>query len=210
MPRPVLWTSMRTTGTVARLMLAEARIDHETRFLSLGAGEHRKPAYLAVNPKGQVPALALEDGSVLTENIAIALHVGLSAPDSGLVPADPLAMARTVEWLSWGVCTIVTAWQPRFMPGRFTDGGESAEAALAEAATARAMSALDIAEAALEGRETLLGDRPTAADLMLFFNTTIAARLGLADGRWPNLAAHRARIAARPAVAPILAEEGLA
>ncbi len=201
---------MRTTGTVARLMLAEAGIDHETRFLSLDQGEHKAPGYLAVNPKGQVPTLVLEDGTVITENVAIALHVGLAAPASGLVPPDPRGMARTIEWFSWGVCTIVTAWQPRFLPGRFTDGGEGAEAAVVASATARAKRALDVAEAALDGRDTLLGGPPTAADFMLYFNTTIAARLGLAEGRWPGLAGHRARIAARPAVAPILAEEGLA
>jgi glutathione S-transferase len=69
---------------------------------------------------------------------------------------------------------------------------------------------MDHAEAALAGRETLLGGPPTAADLMLAFLTTMAGLMGVGDGRWPNLAAHRARIAARPRVAPILAEEGLA
>ncbi|WP_291296641.1 glutathione S-transferase family protein [Elioraea sp.] len=209
MSRLVLWTSTRTTGTIARLVLAEAGLDHETRFLALREGEHKQPDFLAINPKGQVPALVLPDGTVITENIAIALYAGLAAPGSGVMPADPVGMARTVEWLSWGVCSIVSAWQPRFMPGRFTAGGEGAEADVATAAEERAAAALDIAEAALEGRETLLGGPPTAADLMLLFITTMGSLLGI-GGDTPNLAAHRERMAARPKVAAILAEEGLA
>jgi glutathione S-transferase len=208
MARHVLWTSTRTTGTVARLVLAEAGLDHETRFLALREGEHRQPAFLAINPKGQVPALVLPDGTAITENIAIALYAGLAVPGT-VMPADPIGMARTVEWLSWGVCSVVSTWQPRFMPGRFTAGGEAAEADIATAAEERATAALDLAEAALEGRETLLGGEPTAADLMLLFITTMGSLLGI-GGDTPNLAAHRARIAARPKVAAILAEEGLA
>jgi glutathione S-transferase len=208
MTRPVLWTSTRTTGTIARLVLAEAGIDHDVRFLALREGEHRQPAFLAINPKGQVPALVLADGTVITENIAIALYAALAAPGT-VMPADAIGQAKTVEWLSWGVCSIVSAWQPRFMPGRFTAGGEAAEADVATAAEERAAAALDIAEAALEGRETLLGGPPTAADMMLLFITTMGSLLGI-GGDTPNLAAHRARLAARPKVAAILAEEGLA
>jgi len=207
MPGLVLWTAARTTGTVARLILAESGLPHGTRFLNLREGEHRRPEFLAINPKGQVPALVLGDGSALTENVAIALHVGLAAPASGLIPADPPGMARTVEWLSWGVCQVVSAWQPRFMPERFTGGGAAAEAALAAASEARAVAALMLAEATLADRDTLLGGPPTAADLMLFFLPSMAARLGVL-GEAPNLAAHRARIASQPAVARIIAEQG--
>lgn len=210
MASPVLWTSTRTTGTIARLVLAEAGLAHETRVLSLRDGEHREPAFLAINPKGQVPVLVLEDGTAITENIAIAAYAGAMAPGSGVMPADPLGLALALSWLSWGVCSIVSMWQPAFMPGRFTGGGEAAEQAVAAAARARAVAAMDHAEAALAGRDTLLGGPPAAPDLMLAFMTGMARAISLAEGRWPNLEAHRARIAARPRVAPILAEEGLA
>jgi glutathione S-transferase len=209
MGAPVLWTSTRTTGTIARLLLAEAGLAHETRFLSLKDGEHRRPEYLAVNPKAQVPALVLEDGTVITENIAIAAYAGAMAPGSGVMPADPVGMAQALGWLSWGVCSIVSMWQPAFLPGRFTGGGEAAEAAVAAAAQARAVAAMDHAEAALADRESLLGGPPTAPDLMLAFMTTMAGAIGLGEGRWPNLEAHRGRVAARPKVAAVLAEEGL-
>ncbi|MCU0985821.1 MAG: glutathione S-transferase family protein [Acetobacteraceae bacterium] len=205
----LLWTSRATTGTFARLVLAEAGIAHATRFVSLREGEHRQSEFLAINPKGQVPTLVLADGTVLTENIAIALWAGQAAPRSGLIPPDPLGAARTVEWLSWAVCTIVSAWQPAFLPARFTDGGEAAEAAVASRSRARAAEALAIPEQALAGRDTLQGGAPTAADLMLMFMTTVADRVGLL-GQRPNLSAHRARLAARPAVAAVLADEGLA
>ena len=82
----VLWTCRRTSGVVARIVLAESGLPHETRFVDLRAGEHRAEPYLAVNAKGEVPALALPDGSVLTEGPAIHLYAARAMPGARLMP----------------------------------------------------------------------------------------------------------------------------
>ncbi len=75
-----LWTSTFTSGTLAHQIAAVAGVPFELRFISLRAGDHKKPDYLAVNPKGEVPALQLPDGTVVTELPAIIQWFAEAAP----------------------------------------------------------------------------------------------------------------------------------
>lgn len=205
----VLWTCARTSGTVARIVLAESGLPHETRFVDLRAGEHRTEAFLAVNPKGQVPALSLPDGAALTEGPAIHVYVGRMVPGSRLVPEDAAGMAHALEWLSWCAWTLGSAVQPAFLPGRFA-GVAEAEAAVRDAARVRMAEAMAFADRSLAGRVTLLGtEAPTAPDYYLTILTIFAARSGVEVAGLADLQRHRALMAARPKVAAIIAEEGL-
>lgn len=206
----VLWTCRRTSGVVARIVLAESGLPHETRFVDLRAGEHRAEPYLAVNAKGEVPALALPDGSVLTEGPAIHLYAARAMPGARLMPEEAVAFAHGVEWLCWCAWTLGTAVQPAFMPGKFTAGGEGAEGAVRSAAQMRLTQAAAVADRALAGKDTLLGTaEPTLADYYLAVITIFSAALGANLAGLAALARHRAMIAARPRVAAILADEGL-
>lgn len=207
--RHVLWTARRTSGTVARIVLAESGLDHETRFIDVHAGEHRTAAFRATNPKGQVPALSLPDGSVLTEGPAIQLHVARMAPGSGLMPADALGQARVMEWLCWCAWTLGRTIQPAFLPDRFV-GEANAVGPVRDAARARFAEAMAHADRALGERGTLLGtEAPTAPDHYLMILAIFASRLGLDLSGHARLLRHRTTIAARPRVAAILADEGL-
>jgi len=93
----ILWSSTRTSGTVAHLALAAAGIAFELRLLSLRQGEHKQPAYLAVNPKGEVPALQLPGGAVITEIPAILAWADATAPEAGLFARDAAGHAAGVE-----------------------------------------------------------------------------------------------------------------
>ena len=98
----VLWTCRRTSGVVARIVLAESGLPHETRFVDLRAGEHRAERYLAVNPKGEVPALALPDGSVLTEGPAIHLYAARAMPGAScFATASSTTGTRSSAAPSW-------------------------------------------------------------------------------------------------------------
>src|SRR5690349_4510715 len=85
------------------IALEEIGEPFEAIAVSLRAGEHQSAEYLAVNPKGLVPALAV-DGErprrVLTEVPAILIHLARRHPEAGLLPDDPWAEARCVEWLA--------------------------------------------------------------------------------------------------------------
>lgn len=202
----ILWVSTRTSALAARLGFALAGNPGEVREISLRAGDARTPEFLAMNPKGQVPVLQLDDGVALTETPAILLALGESFPGSGLLGASPLERWRVMEWLSWYAWTVPGAFMPGFAPARF--GPATAENAIREAALVRAGAALDFASGALGGRDWLVGERLTAADLVLAMLTVFAGFLNIAP---PDaLLAHRARVFATPALKPVLVAEGMA
>ena len=80
-----------------RLTLKEKGLQYKSRFLRLTAGEHLDPAYLAINPDGQVPTL-VHDGAIITETTVINEYLEDVFPDPPLRPADPVARARMRRW----------------------------------------------------------------------------------------------------------------
>lgn len=71
------------------------------KVVNLTQGDNQKPEYLAINPKGMVPALEIEPGVILTEAAAIMRYLAATAPDQSLNPADPLRWARVDEAMSY-------------------------------------------------------------------------------------------------------------
>jgi glutathione S-transferase len=202
----ILWSSTRTSGTVVHLALAEAGLPVEIRFLSLRGGEHKQPGFLAVNPKGEVPALQLASGQVITELPALLTWAHLTAPEAGLFPADVaghVACAERVAELHW---TLARAIGPGFSPARFAPGlDEAGQAVLREAAQGRLDAALGRFAGRLGAGPFLGGAAPDASDFFLWF----AARCALWMQRpVPDaLAAQAAALEARPRVAAALARE---
>lgn len=209
MDRPVLWTSTFTSGTLAHQVAAVSGLPFELRFISLRAGEHKKPDYLAVNPKGEVPALQLPDGTVITEAPAIIQWFAEAAPDSGLLPRDPSRRIKAIEWLAWCHWSMGRHFNPCFAATRFVDGDEQAAPAVRAAALKRARAALVFADAALQARGgTLVGtETPAAPDLFLASLGGFAGFLKLDISDLAALGALMRRVAAMPAVAAALARE---
>ena len=202
----ILWVSARTSSLAARLAFALAGMPGEVREVSLRAGEARTPEFLALNPKGQVPVLQLDDGAALTETLAMLLALGESFPEARLLGAAPMERWRVMEWLSWYAWTMPGAFMPAFAPGRF--GPAPAEGAIRIAALARAGEALGFAAARLEGRDWAVGEGLTAADLVLAMLTGFGGFLNIVP---PDaLLAHRARVFAVPTLRPVLLAEGMA
>ena len=86
----------RSSGT--RILLEELGAPHEVRAVNMKAGEQRKPAFLAVNPMGKVPAI-LHRGELVTEQVAIFVYLADLVPQAGLAPA--LDDARRGPYLRW-------------------------------------------------------------------------------------------------------------
>ena len=209
MGRPVLWTSTFTSGTLAHQVAAVSGLPFDLRFISLRAGDHRKPDYLALNPKGEVPALQLPDGTVITEAPAIIQWFAEAAPDSGLLPADPGKRIKGIEWLAWCHWSMGRHFNPCFAPTRFVDGDEEAATALRAAALKRARTALEFADAALARQGgTLLGTAtPSAPDLFLVALGSFAGFLKLDISHLVALGALTRRVMDMPAVAAAMARE---
>lgn len=211
MTKPILWTSTRTSGSIVHQMAAASGLDIDVRFISLRAGDHRRPDYLAINPKGEVAALQLPaEGTTVTEIPAIALWLAEAAPGAGLLPTDPLGRAKGMEWLAWCHFRMANTFSMAFLADRFAGGDAAAARTLRAAAIPRAHDALAFAEAALDGRPhgTILGTpQVTAPDIFLAALLAFAGFLGIEAADFPRLSALAARVAAQPRIAAAIARE---
>ena len=158
--------------------------------------------YLALNPKGQVPALRTPEGRFLTEGAAILQYVADRAPASGLAPAaGTFERYELQQWLSYiGSEIHKQVFYSIFNP-------TSPPEAKAYARDVALPSKYAFLSSYLEGREFLLGDRFTVADAYLVTTLNWAAPAGADLSRWPVLKAYHARQCQRPAVARAIAEE---
>jgi glutathione S-transferase len=158
--------------------------------------------YFKTNPKGSVPALVLDDGSVLTEGPAIVQYVADQKPDSGLAPrAGTLERYRLMEILNYISSELHKSFSPLFNPATPAE----AKPALQEIVGKK----LDYLTGHLGERKFLLGDTFTVADAYLFTVLSWTAHVGIELGKWPVLAAYHARVGHRPKVQEALKAEGL-
>jgi glutathione S-transferase len=159
--------------------------------------------FLAINRKGYVPALQLDDGSVLTEGAAIVQYLADSRPEAKLAPAPgTMQRVRLQEQLNFIASELHNAFTPLF--------NEKAAEAEKAAAPARIARRFDNVEAMLaDGRPHLLGEDFSVADIYLFVVASWTKPTGIGLEKWPHLRAHHARMAARPAVQAAMLTEGL-
>ncbi len=150
--------------------------------------------YTKVNPKGYVPALVLDDGQVLTENVAILSWIAEQAPH--LIPPGPMGRIRMIEALGFMTEEIHKPFLGfMFMPGEAKEINRKAIAAR-----------FDYLAGQLTG-DYLFGDQFSAADAFLFVMTNWGKGFGVTPP--PELLAYHARVSARPAVERTLDAEGI-
>lgn len=157
--------------------------------------------FRAVNPKGAVPTLVLDDGAVLTEGVAIMQYVAETAGAVHLVPASGIARARVQEMLNYVASEVHKSYSPLFRPG-VSDEFKAAQLAHLDAK----LGALETVLA--DGRDYLTGAF-SPADAYLFTVTNWAKPMGHDLSKFPLIEALRARVGARPAVQAAMAAEGL-
>ena len=205
--RPTLFSMPGTCALSVHVALKWAGADYALEVMKRGA--NRDPAFLAMNPAGQVPTVKLEGGRILTEAHAILLWVADSHPESGLAPssADALARYEMEEALAFMTGEIHGAFVPLFVPGRFLDD-EAMAGAVKHAAQQRVRPMLERLDARLGAQRFLLGTR-TVADPFLYVLTRWAGMLDGGLGAMPNLVRFRTAMEADPAVAAALTEQGM-
>jgi glutathione S-transferase len=158
--------------------------------------------YLAVNPKGSVPALGLDGGGVLTEGPAIVQLIadkegsGKLAPDNGTAERY-----RLQEWLNFISTDLHKSFGPLFSPVL----PEEAKQFFRD----RINKYLGYADKQLAGQDYLMGSQFSVADGYLFVILTWCDRMKIDLSAMPNLTAYKARVAARPKVQEAMASEGL-
>ena len=117
---------------VPHVLLQASGAAFEPTLLKLHKGEQREPAYLSINPRGQVPVL-VDNGTVITQIVAICLHLDARFPDAQFLPRDPMARAKALETLAWMNNTVPPTFPHYFMPGKFTDQPDAQAAVKAHA-----------------------------------------------------------------------------
>lgn len=192
----------------SHIALIEAGADYQLERVDLKRGEQRAPAYLAVNPKGRVPAL-LTDRGVLTESPVILGYIAQTHPDAGLAPNDDsFAFGDMQAFNLFLAATVHPTFAHASRPERYADGAKAAKAMRAKVPQNLA-AAFALIEAKLaDGRPFVHGDRYTVSDPYLLFFARWLERSGL--GRladFPRVGAHRDLVSARPAVRQALTAE---
>ncbi|AKL11729.1 TPA: glutathione transferase GstA [Kluyvera intermedia] len=173
-----------------------ARVDLAKKCLENGDD------FLAINPKGQIPALAIDANTLLTEGVAIMQYVADSAPKSDLLPpVGFLSRYKTLEWLNFVATELHKGFTPLFRP----DTPEAFKP------TARTLleKKLEYVDAALANQQWINGENFSIADAYLFTVLRWAVAVKLNFPQAGHIAAYMQRVASRPAVAAALAAEGI-
>ena len=180
----------------AGIDLALERVDTKAKRTETGAD------YLAINPKGYVPALALDDGSLLTEGPVISQYLADLAPASELAPpAGTIARYRLQEWLGYINSELHKSYSPLFNPATPDATRDERRAYLTRRYA--------LVEQHLATNDYLLGRQISIADAYLFVVTNWAGPTKLDLSAFPALQAFQKRIAGRPAVQAAMVAEGL-
>jgi glutathione S-transferase len=185
------------------IILRETGVDFSLVKVDLAAKKTEEgDDYLEVNAKGQVPALLLDDGSLLTEGVAIVQFLADKVPDRQLLaPAGSMTRYHTLEWLNYIATELHKGFSPLFNPATPDEF---------KAITRKALEKkFHYVNEELNDKQWLMGLRFSVADAYLFTVLRWAQALELEIGDLKNIEAFMERMKARPAVAAALAAEGI-
>ncbi|MCO6186745.1 glutathione S-transferase family protein [Rhizobium sp. L1K21] len=196
-------------GTVALaslIALEETGITYEPVRLDMAAGQQRSPDYLAINPKGRVPALVTDQG-ILTETPALLVYIAQLAPEKKLAPLDDaFAFARLQSFNSYLCSTVHVAHAHKLRGSRWADQESSFED-MRNRVAGNVTECFSLIESEMFIGPWVLGDQYSVADAYLFTVAGWLAGDGVDVNQFPAIADFVARMRARPAVAKAVALE---
>lgn len=202
----MLYDSVGPNPRVVRMFAAERGIDLPKTRVDLRGGENRQAPYLEKNPAGQLPALELDDGSVLAEITAICEYLDeIGPPGTTLIGANPVERAQTRMWTRRIDLNIV---EPMAAGFRYSEGLKLFENRIrciphaADDLKQIAREKLVWLDGLMGGREFVCGDRITLADILLYVFLEFGKTVGQPfDPALANVSAHFERMKARPSAA---------
>jgi glutathione S-transferase len=202
-----LYVMPGSCALACHIALEWAKAPYELEVLTHDA--LRSEQFLAVNPKAKVPALVLDKNDVITEAQAILLLIADLFPDAGLAPpaSDLVRRAKLNETLSELTSEVHPAYGPLFAPSRYA-AEPGCEEAVKRAACARVDACFVRLDAALEGKDWLLGERSVADPYLYALSRWLKMTPNPVES-YPAIARHFARMASDPYASRALAAEGL-
>lgn len=203
-----LYYAPGTAAMVVHWLLLELELPHQLRKVDIDAGEHRQPAYLALNPSGVVPTLMIDEQPIC-EAAAIALYLADAYPQRGFAPATgTLARAAYYQWMLYLANTLQPAFRAWFYAHE--PAGEAHVDAVKVQARTRIEACFTRLDAQLAAHGPhLLGEPLTAVDFMLTMLMRWSRNMPRPATQWPALARLAAEMKARPTFRELYAREGL-
>ena len=189
----------------AHILLEETGLDFELAKVSLSSGEQHNPAFLSLNPHGRVPVLVTGEDAI-TESTAILTWIATKSGRTDLLGSDALSRARVYERLSFFSGSVHVAYAQTLRPGRFSGDAAAHDLIVRGGREVFSRQIAEI-EAMISGREWMVGESFTAADLYPLIFRPWAARLGIDLALYPEWKRHAERMVELPSVSRAMATE---
>jgi glutathione S-transferase len=201
-----LFYAPHTCSLASHIALEDAAAEYATVRINFADDEQRKPAYLAVNPKGRVPALATDRG-ILTETPAMLAFIAQSFPQARLAPVDdPFLFAEVQAFNSYLCATLHVAHSHRMRGNRWADD-PAAIMAMQRKVPESVSACYELIEANMLRGPWVMGGSYTICDPYLFTMAQWLEQDGVDPARFPKVMSHRRRMSERPTVQKAIAEE---
>ncbi|PWW03535.1 glutathione S-transferase [Hoeflea marina] len=201
-----LYYAKGTAALAPHILLEEAGADYATRLVDFAAAEQRSPDYLAINPKGRVPALITPKGA-LTETPAILAYIAQVFPGADLAPADPFGFAEAQAFNLYLAATVHVNHAHKQRGMRWTDD-EAAQAKMREKVPANMTDCARMIEEHYLKGPWVMGETYSMCDPYLFVITRWMKVDGVNLDDFPAISAHFAAMQARPAVLKVMELHG--
>jgi len=200
-----LFYARSTISIAPAIALVEAGVEHDLVPVDFATAAQTKPAYLAINPKGRVPALVLDNGTILTETGALLDYIAAVAPEANLLPDTPETAAHMRGVMYYLASTMHVAHAHKMRGSRWADKPESHADMAAKVPETMAACAAYVEANCLRG-DYVCGDEPTIADAYLFVVCNWLAGDGVAVSDYPKIAAFLSLMESRDSVKMIRAK----
>ena len=182
-----------------RWALEELGVAYELLMVDLGKREHKSVDYLKINPNGRVPTID-DDGFLLWESDAILWYLGDAHGRGRIVPGSVRERALVQQWMSWNMNHLAeVAYRPRVMRRVAARAGTTYDAAEHARLVAAAPPVLAILEEHLAGRQFMVGDQFSIADIALGMNVSYGQEEGISLAQFGNIRNWIEKLTARPA-----------
>ena len=201
-----LYFAKGTCALASHIALEDAGTDYEAKRIDFSKSEQQSPDYLAINPKGRVPALATPQG-ILTETPAILLFVAQSFPNAKLAPLDdPFALGEMQAFNSYLCSTVHVAHAHRVRGIRWADD-ESSFADMKRKVPKTVAACFGMIEQKMFKGPWVMGQQYTVADPYLFTLAKWMEGDSVDPKAFPKVFDHRTRMAERANVKKVLAAQ---
>lgn len=205
-----LFYSPGSCSLAPHILLEEIGHPYQLEKVLVAEGQTQTPQYLAINPKGRIPALEIREDLILTELPAISFYLARSDDSARLIPRDPLLEARCIEWFNWLSGAVhAVAFGQIWRPARFVQN-ETIFTDIKEKGRLNVLENFAFIEKQLQDRIWAVGKDYSLVDpyLLVFYYWGI--RIGLdMSANYSAWSKHTENLMQRPTVIAALKQEGI-